>query len=87
MFAGPIACFCFVFFLGAVVAGMEVRPALLVVVLREVRHGRVAKVDNLDVALVRLHEHRFLFPSGCYPLDLARAVQCDLAASPFSLCH
>ena len=52
IFTRPVTSFSLVFFLGAVVTGVKVLPALFVVVLREIRHGRVAEVNHFDIALI-----------------------------------
>ena len=87
IFTRPITSFGFVFFVGAVVTGVKVFPALFVVVLSEVRHGGVAKVNHLDIAFVGLHEHRFFLTRWSDPRDLARGVQRDFLAFPGSLRH
>ena len=87
MITRPVTGLGLVFFVSAVVTGVEVLPALFVVVLREVRHGGVAKVNHLDIAFAGLHEHRFLFTGWSNPRDLAGAVQRDFLAFPCSLRH
>ena len=57
IFTRPVTCFGFVFLVLAVVAGVEVFSTLFVVVLREIRHGRVAEVNHFDIALVGFYEH------------------------------
>lgn len=74
MLTRPVTSFGLVFLVSAVVTGVEVLPALFVVVLREVRHGGVAKVNHLDIAFVGLHEHRFFLTRWSDPLDLAGGV-------------
>jgi hypothetical protein len=52
IFTRPVTSFGFVFFVGAVVTGVKILPALLVVVLREIRHGGVAEVNHFDIAFI-----------------------------------